>query len=148
MATSLTSSFSIERIPSERNKDKASIQGFTYTLNRKSHNIEYWVCEKRGICKARLHTSNNQVVKPTDPSIIPSEHSHSSDITRVEMLRGYTNLKGIARNSESSTRNLLATSVEGITAESINKLPTLDSVKRTIRRCKRRGILWKPKFLR
>ncbi|KAI6646039.1 hypothetical protein LOD99_9569 [Oopsacas minuta] len=54
------------------------------------------------------------------------------------MLRGYTNLKGIARNSELSTRNLLATSVEGMTAESINKLPTLDSVKRTIRRCKRR----------
>ncbi|KAI6653872.1 hypothetical protein LOD99_11479, partial [Oopsacas minuta] len=92
----------------------------------------------RGICKARLHTSKNRVIEPTDPSIIPSQHSHSSDITRVEMLRGHTNLKGIARNSESSTRNLLATSVKGMTAESINKLPTLDSVKRTIRRCKRR----------
>ena len=51
MATPSTS-FSIERIKSERNKDKASIQGFIYTLNRKSHDIEYWVCEKRGICIA------------------------------------------------------------------------------------------------
>ena len=137
MATPLTS-FSVERITSERKKDKASIQGFIYTLNRKSHDVEYWVCEKRGICKARLHTHNNQVVKPTDPSKIQSEHSHGSDISRVDMLKGYTNLKGIARNSDSSTRTLLANSVEGMTAECVNKLPTLDSVKRTIRRCKRR----------
>ena len=54
------------------------------------------------------------------------------------MLKGYTNLKGIARNSDSSTRTLLANSVEGMTAECVNKLPTLDSVKRSIRRCKRR----------
>ena len=53
------------------------------------------------------------------------------------MLKGYTNLKGIARNSDSSTRTLLAISVEGMTGECINKLPKLDSVKRTIRRCKR-----------
>ena len=42
MATPLTS-FSVEKITSERKKDKASIQGFIYTLNRKSHDVEYWV---------------------------------------------------------------------------------------------------------
>ena len=130
-------SFSIERITSEKNKAKATIQGFIYTLNRKSHDIEYWVCEKRGICKARLHTNNNQVVKPTDPSTISSDHSHSSDVIRVDMLKGYTNLKRIAANSDSGTRTLLANSVEGMAAECIIKLPKLDSVKRTIRRCKR-----------
>ena len=107
-------------------------------MKRKSHDIEYWVCEKRGIYKLRLHTNNNQVVKPTDPSKIPGEHSHRSDIIRVDMLKGYTNLKAIARNFDSSTRTLLANSVECTTAECINKLPTLDSGKRTIRRCKRR----------
>ena len=96
------------------------------------------MCEKRGICKARLHTHNNQVVKPTDPSEIQSEHYQGSDISRLDMLKGYTNLKGITRNSDSSTRTFLANSVEGMTAECVNKLPTLDSVKKTIRRCKRR----------
>ena len=138
MATSLITFVSIERIMSERCKDKASIQGFIYTLNRKSHDVEYWVCEKRGTCKARLHTRNDQVVKPTDPSEIPSEHSHSSDVNRVDMLKGYSNLKNIARNSNSSTRTLLANSVEGMNAECINKLPKLDSVKRVIRKYKRK----------
>ena len=41
MATHLTS-FSVERITSERKNNKASIQGFIYTLNRKSHDVEHW----------------------------------------------------------------------------------------------------------
>ena len=64
MATSLITFVSIEGIMSERCKDKASIQGFIYTLNRKSYNVEYWVCEKRGTCKARLHTRSGQANRP------------------------------------------------------------------------------------
>ena len=72
---------------------------------------EYWVCEKRGICKARLQTMNDNIIKPANPSDIQSQHSHGSDIARVEMLKGYNDLKIAARNSEVSTRNLLSISV-------------------------------------
>ena len=65
MATfSFTNPTCIERLKSERNKDKATIQGFIYTLNRFAKGIEHWVCEKRGSCKARLHTINNEIVQP------------------------------------------------------------------------------------
>ena len=126
----------IDKIKSERNKDKASTQGFLYTLNRSVNGREYWVCEKRGICKARLQTMNDNIIKPTNPSDIQSQHSHGPDIARVEMLKGYNDLKIAARNSEVSTRNLLSISVVNFTTESINKLPKLDSVKRTIRNYK------------
>ena len=53
------------------------------------------------------------------------------------MLKGYTNLKGIARNSDLSTLTLLANSVEGMTAEFVNKLPTLDTVKEGAREDKK-----------
>ena len=51
MATSsFTNPTCIERLKSKRNKDKATIQGSNYTLNRFAKGIEYWVCEKRGSC--------------------------------------------------------------------------------------------------
>ena len=135
MATSFPD-LTIERIKSERNKDKATTHGYIYTLNRVANGIEYWVCEKRGSCKARIHTSNNDIIKPHNSSEIYCQHSHSPDMSRVEMLRGYNNLKEVAKNSETSTRNLLANSVQNMSAESIVKLPKLASVKRTIRNCK------------
>ena len=53
------------------------------------------------------------------------------------MLKSYNSLKIVAQDSESSTRNLLANSVQNMSAESVVKLPKLDSVKITIRNYKR-----------
>ena len=83
----------IDRIKSERNKDKASTQGFLYTLHRSVNGKEHWVCEKRGISKARLQTMNDSIIKPANPSNIQSQHSHGPDIARVEMLKSYKILK-------------------------------------------------------
>ena len=47
------------------------------------------------------------------------------------MLKSYNSLKIVAQDSESSTRNFLANSVQNMSAESVVKLPKLDSVKRT-----------------
>ena len=138
MATSsFTNPTCIERLKSERNKDKATIHGFINTLNRFAKGIEYWVCEKRGSCKARLHTINNEIIKPENSSEILTQHSHGSDLPRVEMLKSYNNLKTVAQDSESSTRNLLTDSVQNMSAESVVKLPKLESVKKTIRNYKR-----------
>ena len=90
----------IDKIKSERNKDKASTQGFLYTLHRSVNGKEHWVREKHGICKARLQTLNDNIIKPENPSEIQSQHSHGPDIARVEMLKGYNVLKIAARNSE------------------------------------------------
>ena len=80
---------------------------------------------------------DNEIVKPENSSEIHTQHSHGSDLPRVEMLKSYNSLKIVAQDSESSTRNLLANSVQNMSAESVVKLPKLDSVKRTIRSYKR-----------
>ena len=56
---------SIELLKSTRGKDKGVIQGFAYTLVRSVDDIKQWTCEKRGVCKARIHTRDNLVIKPT-----------------------------------------------------------------------------------
>ena len=50
-------------------------------------------CEKRGICKARLQTLNDNIIKLENPSDMQSQHSHGPYIARVEILKGYIDLK-------------------------------------------------------
>ena len=80
---------------------------------------------------------NNEIVKPVNSSEIHTQHSHGSDMPRVEMLICYNSLKIVAQDSVSSTKNLLANSVQNMSAESVVKLPKLDSVERTILNYKR-----------
>ena len=54
-----------EIIKSKRWKAKLVLLGFIHTLNRLSTNFKHWICEKRGICKARVTTKNDlSIVKP------------------------------------------------------------------------------------
>ena len=49
------------------------------------------------------------------------------------MLQSYSNSKSLAKKSEQSTRSILSTMLETINSGTFNKLPKLESVKRTIR---------------
>ena len=127
---------SIELIKSTRGKDKATIQGFVYTLARSTGDIQQWVCEKRGVCKARMHSRNSLLIKPSLPNEVHASHTHGSDPSRIEMLKVYNYVKERSKDSEESTRAILSIGIEQMTSPSIAKLPNLDSVKRTIRNCK------------
>ena len=95
------------------------------------------MCEKRGVCKARVHTRINNIIKPRDSPELISEHSHGPDPAKKEMLKAYTLIKTADSESKMSTRSLLAKGIQSLPAESINKLPKLESVKKTMRNCKR-----------
>ena len=119
----------IERIKSNKNKDKAAIFGYIYTLNSVSD-------EKRGICKASIHTSNNIIVKPDRVSEIEQAHTHAPSQDRIKMLKEYRKMKDLASVTEQSTRGILSSGIETMQPSTINKLPQLESVKRTIRNYK------------
>ena len=135
----MASELIIERFKSNKNKDKASIMGYIYTLNRVSDDLSFWVCEKRGTCKARVHTRNDIIVKPVIAYIvseIQQAHTHTPSQVRVQMLKDYRKMKDIASNSEQSTRGILSIGIGEMNSSTINKLPQLESVKRTIRNYK------------
>ena len=52
----------MEKIKSNRNRDKAVVNGYIYSLNRTSGDIQYWVCELRGKCTARIDTNNCTII--------------------------------------------------------------------------------------
>lgn len=126
----------IEIIKSSRGKDKATIQGFAYTLAKSSEDVLIWLCVKRGECKARIHTKNNVVIKPLLINDLHYSHSHGSDPIRIEMLKGYNNIKERASKSEESTRLILSYGIDEMSSSSIAKLPSIESVKRRIRQYK------------
>ena len=134
----LTSPLIAETIRSKRGKDKLVIFGFIYTFNKAPEEFKHWVCEKRGQCKARLTTSHElAIVNLIDIIEIQDSHTHSFDKPRIEMLKGYNQMKERAsQNSEESTRSIFASGVATMETSTLVQLPKTDSIKRTIHKHK------------
>ena len=93
-----------EKIKSTRSKDKITIHGFIYTLNKSTNQFKHWVCQKRGTCKARITTNCVMVItKPKNFTEILESHTHGPDMVRIDMLRGYNNME--ERAAEYRTKN-------------------------------------------
>ena len=108
MATASTQ-LTVEMLKTSKNKDKAYMDGFMYTLSRFTSAGSHWVCEKSGTCKDRLIIQDRNVIKPTDMTDIHSSHTHAPDCSKVEMIRGLNTMKHRAMNSNDCTRSILAT---------------------------------------
>ena len=111
----------------------ASINGFIYSLHHTSGDTLQWRCEKRGTCNAILHALHDIVVKPDNPEAILTSHTHVPDVARIEMLKGYSEIKRQAIDSEISTRSILSAGIQKLHPCSIAKLPEFQSIKQTIR---------------
>ena len=82
--------------------------GYIYTLNRVSDNLLFWLCDKRGTCRARIHTSNDIIVKLV---IVSEIHQNSYTFALTRSCTGAEELykmKEIASNSEQSSRGILS----------------------------------------
>ena len=111
----------VEMLKTSKNKDKACIDGFLYTINRSNSAGLHLVCEKRGTCKARLITHDIRIVTPTDISYIHSSHTHAPDCSRVKMIKGLDTMKQRTSNSNDSTRLILENGLETMTNSTISK---------------------------
>ena len=106
-----------------------------FTLNKSTNQLKHWVSEKRGTCKERITTNFEMVItKRNDFTEILESHTHGPDKARIDMLRGYNNMKErAAQDTDQSTRSIYACGVETMSESSLVQLPNADSIKRTIR---------------
>ena len=77
--------------------------GFIYNKQRVIGNVTHWQCEKTRVCKARLHTKLNEIVKRTE------EHLHSPDILAVNCLEVKDRMKRKARQTHTQLITFLET---------------------------------------
>ena len=72
----------VEYVESEKRKRKVIFEGYVYQKQRSDATKSEWQCEKRGICKARMHVSPIGTVIPRFDT-----HTHAPSNPRVESLR-------------------------------------------------------------
>ena len=85
MATNLIA----DTIRSTRGKDELTINGFIYTMNKSTNELQHWVCEKRGHRKARVTTNTNSVIMIQNP-----EEIQDSTRTALTFLRLKCSISG------------------------------------------------------
>lgn len=88
------------QILSTRGKPKFSSDGFIYVFDALSKNddeIRFWRCERRGTCKARIHTKNGEIIKKVNL------HSHDASAVDVEVAQIVTAIKRRAEDTMEGT---------------------------------------------
>ena len=127
MADPLPQQFRLIR-SSKSNKERYKLieGGFVYDRQRIIGDTTHWQCERRGLCKARVHTNGMAIVKRT------GEHLHESDEQQVECIALKAGVKRKARDTNDTTHHIIGDSLDTATESTVIKLPKLDSLKRTI----------------
>ncbi len=117
-------------IKSDRGHDLLIHRGFIFMLDKKISMKKYW---RSNSCTARCMTSGKSIVK------INLEHNHTPDPANIEKHKILTSMKERAISTQESTQQILATASIGISNAASGQLPSVPSMKKTIRRT-RHGI--------
>ena len=115
-------------IKSSRGGPKLAEGGYIYDKQKIYGEITHWQCEKKGECKARLHTKGMTIVKRSN------EHFHGPDVQLISCLETKAGLKRKAQETQDTTHHIIGQGVMVLTEGAAAKLPKLESLKRTIRR--------------
>ncbi len=90
-----------EFVQSKRGKTKLIVDNYVYQKERTNPDgdVMFWRCEKRGICKSRIHTEigTDRILRRITP------HSHAPDCAHVSVLKAVEGLKDRAVNTQETT---------------------------------------------
>ena len=117
-------------ILSQKGKPKFIENGKSYRFekNSKDGNTQFWKCDVRGSCKARIHIRNGRVDRRIN------EHSHPGDATKIEVMQALTVLRDRAVNTLDQTAQVVAASLQNLSQAGQGSMPAMYSLKRTIQR--------------
>lgn len=120
---------------SQRGKAKLAIDGNIYVFDRNSakEEIEFWICEERGRCKARIHVKNGVIIKKIN------EHSHDSVAAKIESDRVVCQIKKRAIESVESTSQVINECTTNLSVAAQGVLPNMPALKKHVRRQRLQG---------
>ena len=117
-------------IRSKRGKDKYTEGGHSYRFDKFSADgrLKFWRCDRKRVCKARIHTADGRVVKRMN------DHTHPGDAAHLEVQKAVTSLKERAANTQDSTGQVVAAAVANLSQAGQGALPDIRYMKRTVQR--------------
>lgn len=120
----------MDSITSQRNREKFCENGFLYVFDRLSadENTEFWRCEQKRQCKARVHVVNGEVVKTINM------HNHEPSAAKIEADRIVTKIKKRAVETMESTCQVINECSQNANFACQGALPNQKSLKKLIRR--------------
>ncbi|CAH1110689.1 unnamed protein product [Psylliodes chrysocephalus] len=107
-------------ILTERGKDKFSANGYLYVFDgvcKSDENVKFWRCERRGRCKARIHTKNNSIIKEVNV------HTHDFSAVSEEVAELVTKIKKRVEEITESTVQVINECVSNVLQACQAKLP-------------------------
>ena len=115
---------------SQRGKAKFTSDGYIYVFDRVGADqvTEFWRCEKRRQCKARVHVKDREIVK------FINVHSHAADAAQVEKQETITKLKSRAAETVEETTQVINECVGNLTQACQGVMPTHGALRKLVRR--------------
>lgn len=119
-------------ITTPKSKPLLIYDGHAYTMNRRNRSSIRWVCRKRKKCSVRLYTDPDRwdIVK------LVGVHTHVADPVETEVLLAGSRLRSLAR-SAIPVPEVVRSVVEALSSPAKAFMPTLETLKRTVRRQRR-----------
>ncbi len=95
-----------EFVNSSRGKPKLCHDGYMFLKEKtnKAGTLDFWVCDQRPLCKARIHTEANSLAITRHIG----DHSHEGDAARIEISKSYREMKRRAEESQEGTLKLIS----------------------------------------
>ena len=101
-------------------------KSFSFEKTSKDGATEFWKCDVRGTCKARLHIRDGQVVRRVN------RHTHPEDASKIEVLQALSVLRNRSVNTLEQTAQVVATSIENLSQAGKGALPSIKNLKRRV----------------
>lgn len=123
-------------ILSSKNKRKLSLNGFLYVKDKEIREKTYWRCQNfiTTHCKSRVTTVNDIVEKQL------GEHNHAGNSAKVSAEQILEKVRDDAQNTRDSAHYIISTASVRIDNSVSALLPSVDSMKRTIRNIRQRHV--------
>ena len=123
-------------IQSEKGKKKLCINNYMYFKERQIEDKIHWKCEQyqKTKCRARVTTVGDKIFKTLN------EHNHLADAANVEAAKICEEVRIKAKNSTDSPHSILSIAFDGCSQAAAGKLPSTDTLKRTMRNIRYKSI--------
>lgn len=118
---------------SKRGKNKLLHEGFLFTFDKlsKDHSKKFWRCELKNICKARLHTTNDNVIINE-----VNQHCHGNDAAKNQISKIVANIKRKATSTSEVPSVILNDVLKDTSVAILGKMPNKDAIRKVVQRCR------------
>jgi hypothetical protein len=119
------------KILSIRGKEKFTTGGFIYVFDAASKNdetVKFWRCERKQMCKARIHTRDGEVIRKVNV------HTHDSSAIDVEVAQVVTKMKRRAEETNEGTVVVINECLRNTSQACHGRLPNIGAMRKLIRR--------------